>query len=187
MGKSLHRTVQGLCSAMALFALTGCGTQLLTNRAANPVITDYQSKSWFEPASYGVLSTTADRRSIFMYYKKGEPDPKLCAEAPPDAIDAFTSAVQSSLKGSSPSGISAQAELGNTIQLSSALGLYRSQGLQLLRDRSFALCIAWIQGQIRTNEDWKAMIDNAEKDAVSLIKLECRPLLFRRLTRTRAR
>lgn len=152
---------------------TGCGFSFLSSRATDPVITDYQSKSWgFGPASFGVLSSTADRRSIFIRYPEnpGESS-QMCAEAPPDAIQSVASSFSASAKGSAPSGPEAEAAFAKALAVSSALGLYRSQGLQLLRDRSFGLCMALVQHHI-DHDEYIRLQRLAERDAVRLIHEE---------------
>jgi hypothetical protein len=72
------------------FSLAGlvaaCGNSPFTTRASNPVIVDYQTGEWTgtEPFRYGIISTTAGRRSIFIDYNKrsGADGPRVCAEPP---------------------------------------------------------------------------------------------------------
>jgi hypothetical protein len=151
--------------------LPGCGGSMWSDRASNPVIIDGQNPGSFNPSYYGVISTTAGRRSIFIGYKdsSGHPldRPAICAEPPPDAIDALANAFTISASGKGTAvNPEAQAQLANSIAVSSALGLYRSQGLQLLRDQTFQLCIRAMVVHMDPNE-WKteqaALIDAALK------------------------
>jgi hypothetical protein len=134
-----------------MILLGGCGGSLLSSRASNPVISDGLLPG-FPPDYYNVVSTTAGRRSIFIGYKDPAgnplPRPAVCAEPPPDAIDAIANAFTVSASGKGT-----QAELANSVAVSSALGLYRSQGLQILRDQTFQLCIRAMATNM-SPQDW---------------------------------
>ena len=54
---------------------------------------------------------------------------------------------------------------------SSALGLYRSQGLQMLRDQTFLLCIMLEQEQI-TLDQWKDHYRDIRREAFQWLKAE---------------
>jgi hypothetical protein len=145
-----------------------------SNRATNPVIMDGQNAGPLNPANYGVMSTTAGRRSIFIGYKdpKGRPFNRaaICAEPPPDAIDALANAITVSASGGD--GVnSAQAHFANSLAVSSALGLYRSQGLQLLRDQTFQLCIRAMITEMNI-KDWEHLQGSLVTSAVALIEKE---------------
>src|SRR5690349_16432011 len=114
--------------------LSACGNSPFTARASNPVIVDYQAGDWTSmgPFRYGIISTTAGRRSIFIDYNQRDNNgnatgPKVCAEPPPDAIDAYANALAVSGKGGEGP-VNAEAKLERTLAVSSGLGLYRSQG-----------------------------------------------------------
>jgi hypothetical protein len=94
-----------------------------------------------------------------------------CPEASPDAIAAFSHSLQTSLTGKAGSNADVGGSLNAAAALSASLGLYRSQGLQLLRDRSFSLCIERAVGKL-SDVQYVELTKLAEKDAVALIKLE---------------
>lgn len=157
--------------------VAGCtGASMWTDRATNPVIMDGQNPGPLNPAYYGVISTTAGRRSIFIGYKNPDGSllkrPAICAEPPPDAIDALANAITISAAGkgggASPE---VQAQLANSIAVSSALGLYRSQGLQFLRDQTFQLCIRAMVVNMDP-EEWKTEQAALINAALPLIKVE---------------
>lgn len=164
--------VRALASAAFLISLTGCGMSALSTRAMNPVIdhTVTEGGYYFGKPLYGVLSTTAGRRSTFVKYKEnGETD--ICSEAPPDAIDAYADALSAAAQGSVPSGPGAQLSVSKSFAVSSGLGLYRSQGLQYLRDQSFSLCLMLVNKHIEGPE-WIRMHDEAVARSERLIQLE---------------
>lgn len=156
--------------------LAACGNSPFSTRATNPVIVDYQTGEWTgtQAFRYGIISTTAGRRSIFIDYntRNGSNDgPKVCAEPPADAIDSFANAFSLIGSGKGEGVAEAKAELSRNFAVSSGLGLYRSQGLQLLRDQTFLLCIMLSQGMIDKTQ-WEDTYEKVRVAAVDLIKAE---------------
>lgn len=155
--------------------LAGCGGSMWTDRATNPVIIDQSNPGWLNPGYYGVLSTTAGRRSIFVAYRdptgKLLEKPTICAEPPPDAIDAYTNALGLAASSGKGSAGSPELDIQRTLAVSSALGLYRSQGLQLLRDQEFQLCIMHLS-KIIDDTQYLCMYQQMVEVAAGLITRE---------------
>jgi hypothetical protein len=116
------------------------------------------------------------------------PGSRVCAEAPPDAVDAYANAIagKADANVSYPNSITAggSVSLGQSFAVSSGLGLYRSQGLQVLRDQSFGLCVLLAQGII-TGSQWatehaavlKAAKELIEKEEPAILEAAKRPAL----------
>ena len=174
MKPTLYRILLAISISSSLGA---CGSSQLSTRATNPVIED--AVVHFNPLGlgfsgeheYSVLSTTGGRRSIFVRYRRDGVEPFVCAEAPPDAIDAYANSLSLSAQGSAPSGPSAGLSFAQAFGVNSGLGLHRSQGLQYLRDQSFALCMMLLQDRI-SPRDWQRMHDEAAARAERLIAQE---------------
>jgi hypothetical protein len=166
------QVVRALASAGLCINLAGCGISALSTRASNPVIDHVATEGgyFFGKPLYGVLSTTAGRRSTFIKYN-GDGGTDICSESPPDAIDAYSNALSAGAEGKAASGPSAEASFSNSFGVNSGLGLYRSQGLQYLRDQSFSLCLMLINGHINT-QTWIALHAEAVKRTETLVKLE---------------
>jgi hypothetical protein len=166
------QVVRALASAGLCINLAGCGISALSTRASNPVIDHIVTEGGYLTGKplYGVISTTAGRRSTFIKYNvNGGSD--VCSEAPPDAIDAYSNALSTAVQGKAASGPSAEASFANSFGVSSGLGLYRSQGLQYLRDQSFSLCLMLINGHIDTQQ-WIDLHEDAVNRTETLIRLE---------------
>lgn len=170
------------CLVGSLFLLVGCGGDL---RDINQTFT---SRSWTHHVAFGTYSVPAGRRLVYAVYREGAsaaeqqaPQPSgrsgyadICAEPPPDAVDAYADAVVSSAKGSA-STYSGGATFGQARASSSVLGLYRSQGLQFLRDQQTSLCLDVIQGRI-TAKEYLEERRTIRMDAVGLIEKEMEAL-----------
>lgn len=172
-----------LLMCMVLLSLLGC------NSAKNPVIEDgvtvytryYENDQWVEQESrIGVLATTAQRRVVLV-----NPEGDMCAEPSPDAVDDLISSVTGTFNLSGEgtaaekeAAIQAAAEFASNVATSAQFLIERSQGVQLFRDGSFALCILHANGNI--GEDTYAQeLTDLREDAVSLIEIEL-PILAER-------
>lgn len=175
-----------LLLCLLLLSLVGC------NSAKNPVIEDgirvytrhYTDDQWVEQeARVGVLATTAQRRVIIV----SADGKSVCAEPSPDAVDDLISSVTGSLEASldkaagTEAGMNAEAaaEIASSITTSAQFLLQRSQGVQLFRDGSFALCLMHANGGVG-EETYDREVSALRKDAVDLIKAELQQLVEKR-------
>jgi hypothetical protein len=77
-------------------------------------------------------------------------------------VDAIASAFSASASGSGgPNSPEAKAALANSVATASGLGLYRSQGLQYLRDQTFQLCIRAMETGM-TMDEWDRSSRNSK-------------------------
>lgn len=160
-------------SATAL--LSGCGTSVLSQRVSNPVIQDFAFR-WLSRDS--ALSTTASRRLALMSYRlnsNNAVEMVTCAEPPPDVGETLAKAIAAQLELRLPrstGNAEAGAKYGQEVATALAPLMVRSQGLQVLRDTMFTLCIDKMNGWI-TNEEKYIEIKQARfKEAIQLIKDE---------------
>ena len=165
--------------AAATLALQGCGTTVLSSRTGNPVIQDFAYR-WFSDDS--VLSTTASRRLALMSYRKGDDGRTTlitCAEPPPDVGETFAKALAAQLEASVPKpagDIKVGAGFGEQVATALAPLMVRTQGLQVLRDSAFTLCVDYMNGWIQTPEAYMQAKNERFDKAVQLIMAEL-PLL----------
>ncbi len=146
----------------------GCGIGYFADRATNPIVNAHLSDA------YTTLSMNAGRRTILVQYRSLDNDgrPRICAEAPPDALEAYANAAAIAARGSAgASGGSLGAELGRNLGTSAAPLLYRTQGLQMLRDLQFTLCIIRLNGTI-TDQQYLSTIDKFIPQAIALVRAE---------------
>ncbi len=130
--------------AIAIMTLGGCA--LFSTPASVPVVEDEVGSGRFSLENdnrIGTLATVAQRRLALIRFKDG----KFCAEPPPDAADNISATLSTALSGSSGN-VQANAQLVASIASVAKQLFYRSQGLQLYRDGSFALCNAYLNGTI---------------------------------------
>lgn len=128
----------------------------------------------------GTVATTAERRVILIDLDKDH----FCAEPSPDVAEAINStikaAAEASAKSTSGHDAKVSAEIGKSLATSINNVFTRTQGVQLFRDGSYALCQARMNGDIK-DQAFIDRFDKLQKDAVDLIKLEL-PLVAQRLT-----
>jgi hypothetical protein len=156
--------------------LQGCGTTLLASRETNPVIQDF-SYRWLSNDS--VLSTTASRRLALMSYQNNAANGGsilvTCAEPPPDVGETFAKALAAQLEVSLPKAAGdAKAGVGFGEQIATAIAplMVRTQGLQILRDSAFTLCVDRMNGWIKSDDDYIRIKSERFDKAISLIALE---------------
>lgn len=151
---------------LMVFTFGSCGSRHVSERETNPVIEDYLSKTWFDVEA-GILATTASRRTVLM--KLSEPnDGVICAEPPPDVGEALAKSLAASLSVNvtPPQAPEIGVDAAYKKSLATAISalLKRSQGLQLLRDQNYNLCIDRMNNWI-TKEEYdarkKSMVDLA--------------------------
>lgn len=136
---------------------TGCGTTAFSERESNPMIQD-TTTAWIKPfwndRNIDVFATTASRRTVIVLEDKRRDVTEICAEPPPDVGEAFSAAVTAGLQGAVSAAQGSDTRLGVTIagqfarQVATQIAplLYRTQGLQLLRDSQYTLCIDRMSG-----------------------------------------
>jgi hypothetical protein len=160
-----------LTLGVAVFFLGGCS--VFTPPKEKPVIEDTVG------SRIGTLATTAERRVVLVDLNKDH----FCAEAAPDVAESVNSsiraAVEYSSKGTSASERTAQAEIARQLSTSISMLFSRTQGVQLFRDGSYALCQARMNGDVK-DKDFQAHLDRLLAHSVELIKLEL-PLVAQRM------
>lgn len=152
MNRNLTRGLPSLVLVSALSA-GGCASPL-----EKPIIEDHTHgggglfSGLHERSKVTVFSTTAARREVLIGFPKGDPNARICAEAPPDTADAITSslAIAAQLKAKKGAAAEGEAMLDLSRSISNSINALftRSQGIQLFRDGAFHLCLAWQNGLI---------------------------------------
>lgn len=141
-----------------LMLLSGCSNLYPPWRSPVEYPIDYRQVS---DNNVTVVTMTDERRSVIIApgaLKGPNSDLRVCPEPPADAADSFSSYFKARLAGGSTAGekqVNGEASL--TDGTSSALSAIfpRSQGIELFRDGSQALCLAWLN-DIYNNEDKSA-------------------------------
>lgn len=157
--------------------LTGCGTTLLSDRESNPVLQDFVVRWWGRAST---LSTTASRRLALMSYKHdkdGNEALVTCAEPPPDVGETFAKAFAAQLELKAAKGIAGgDTSLGGGVQTNLATAIAplmaRTQGLQILRDSAYTLCVDYMNGWIKDDAEYMRVKQDRFDKAIELIKLE---------------
>jgi hypothetical protein len=155
--------------------IQGCGTTLMSSRSTNPVIQDFAHR-WLGKES--VLSTTASRRLALMSYQKdanGNEHVVTCAEPPPDVGETIAKAIAAQLEVSAPLH-AGEAKVGGGFsdQAATAIAplLTRTQGLQILRDSTFTLCVDFMNGWIADAQTYQRIKGERFDKAIALIEKE---------------
>ncbi|WP_157033558.1 hypothetical protein [Belnapia moabensis] len=153
------------------FFMTGCGFSEFADRATNPIVLDLmRDKDLWATYNYETVSTDAARRTIFIQYRRGGTRADfVCAEPPPDALQAYTNALAAAVKGGGAESVAL--ELKRTFGTNAAPMLYRSQGLQFLRDQVFNACLMMMNGVIDA-PTYRALLPKLLEASVDLIKNE---------------
>mgnify|MGYP000315444549 CR=1 FL=1 len=142
--------------------ISGCGTAAFTERKANPII---KSKI----GTLDVAANTAARRNVYVRTndteaakerryqlgqlgivggRKGE----MCAEPPPEAIEALVASFTAQAKAANAKGDSFEAGFERGLSTSIASTFKRSQGIQFYRDVAFTMCTSMLNGYIEPSE-----------------------------------
>lgn len=174
--RSVARRIAPFVSLLPPLLVAGCGTSIFATRATDPVVIDGFYGNVQTPY-YEVVSTTAGRRSIFVQFRN--PDgtrvdkPHICSEPPPDAVDALANSLTLSAKGGAggSNGPQGSVDFSHYYDVASQLGLYRSQGLQFLRDQTFQLCLRAIMTTMSPS-DWAQQQQSLISTAETLIEKE---------------
>lgn len=147
----------------AVLALSGCSTYFSVRP---PVIEDKVGKAGEE--IIGTLATAPDYRVVYVKIKD---DAKICAEAPADAAAQFGSAVAAGLATPLAAGkeLSAQATVSLAVAMKQLFR--RSQGVQLYRDATFALCNLYLNKGLKADA-YLEELREIRKTAAELIRAE---------------
>ncbi len=153
MRRPLIRFSLPLLAATSATAVGGCGQRWFADRATNPVVEDYVSRHSFGDPAFGMLSGSATRRTTLIEFPtRDNVRHRVCAEPPPDAVEAYANALSAAIKGVPVSGGGTLgADVARSFATEASPILYRTQGLQLLRDSQYHLCTMYLNGVI--NED----------------------------------
>lgn len=172
MRRHLARLFLPLLSVLATTGTAGCGHRWIADRATNPVVEDYVSRRAGDPA-FGMLSTAATRRTILVEFPRTQGPPnRVCAEPPPDAIEAYANALSAGLKGVPVGGGGTLgADVARSFATEASPILYRTQGLQLLRDSQYHLCTMLLNDVIN-EEQYRHSFPSIVYDATWLIDRE---------------
>ena len=148
---------------LSLITLTGCASYF-TPRP--PVIEDKVGIRGQE--TVGTLATAPDYRVVYVRLHE---DAKLCAEAPADAGAQFGASFAAGLTGP----LGGTKEISTEARISLAVAMKqlfkRSQGIQLFRDASFALCNLYLNKGLK-EEQYLDELKEIRKSAVFLIEKE---------------
>lgn len=155
--------------AITLFALPSCA--FLTPPVENPVIEDTVLDG-----KLGTLAITADRR-VFLVTENG----KILAEPSPDAYTEIVSLFELSAKatkktpGTGEETTSGTAEIGADLRKTLVTALQRlttrSQGIVYLRDASYRLAEACVNGDL-SEKDYVTLMTDVLKHSKELIEFE---------------
>ena len=163
----LTRCLLPLCLASTLAACSA-----FTPPKEKPIIEDKVGEQ------VGTLATTAERRIVLVNLKNGD----FCAEPSPDVAEAINSSIRAAAEASAKTNGGVDAKVSGEVarQLATSIGssFLRTQGIQLFRDGSFALCQARMNNNIKP-DDYSQKFDRLLKDSVDLIRLEL-PYLVQR-------
>ena len=148
---------------LAMMFLSGCASYF----TPRPPIVEDKVGQWGQE-TVGTLSTAPDYRVV---YVRLSDKAKLCAEAPADAGAQFGSTFAAAL--TSPLGgtkeISAEAKASLAVAMKQLFK--RTQGVQLFRDGTFALCNLYLNQGI-SDSQYLQELQELRKAAVSLIERE---------------
>lgn len=154
-----------LIAVLSIASLSGCASYFT---ARPPVIEDKVGLHGKE--TVGTLATAPDYRVV---YVRLDPQAKLCAEAPADAGAQFGQTFATALSaptGSTPP-LSIEAKAGLAVAMKQLFK--RSQGIQLYRDGSFALCNLYLNGGGGVTElQYFTELQELRKTAAHLIEKE---------------
>lgn len=152
-------------ATLLIASLSGCASYFT---ARPPVIEDKVGLSGKE--TVGTLATAPDYRVV---YVRLDSQAKLCAEAPADAGAQFgqTFATALSAPTGNPSPLSVETKAGLAVAMKQLFK--RSQGVQLYRDGSFALCNLYLNGNgVVTESQYLNELQELRKTAAYLIEKE---------------
>lgn len=151
-----------LVLCVLILFLSGCSSYF---NARPPVIEDKVGK-WLHE-TVGTLATAPDYRVV---YVRLDEKAKLCAEAPADAGAQFGSTFAASLAAPiNGVPLSAEAKAGLAVAMKQLFK--RSQGVQLYRDGSFALCNLFLNGAVNGDQYFHEL-QELRKTAAVLIEKE---------------
>lgn len=169
-----------MLTTILIVPLSACGSRFFSERKDNPVTEDYLSKTWFQPAEYGLLSTMSERRLVLVDFDNH----MYCSEPSPDVAGAIAHnkrlSAEAKLGTDEKTGAkSGSLEYESNFSLAVAGLIARTQGLQWARDRELTLCTLYMQKAL-TKEAYLAQLDKIRSDSKELIasELENRPAVL---------
>jgi len=149
--KTLGGRPLGLLLPLLAMAASGCSD---LTRAGNPVIKTGLTEDVV------TLSTKAERRLVFAS-TSDDPNLRICAEPSPDVAEAVSAAVRAGVEASGSADTvtdaKVRAEIAQSVATEVAPIFKRSQGLQYLRDGTYAICQGALGGV--ANGDPELIID----------------------------
>ena len=153
-----------LVMLLPLLAIAVSGCSSLTG-APPPVIKKELAKDVV------TLSAKAERRFI-VASTSDDKNLRVCAEPSPDVAEAISAAVRAGIEASGSSGsvtdAKAKAEIAQSVATSVAALTKRSQGLQYLRDGTYAICQGAMSGAVKGNRNailkfYKKLLENSKQ------------------------
>lgn len=160
---------QEITIALMIFTLSGCG--VFHNPKDAPI--DFSTIS---PARPTVVVMTPERRSVLIVpqaYNGQNIGLRVCPEPPPDVAEALTDALAAQLKAEN-SDIHASSKFSSSFTSSITQLFRRSQGAELFRDGSNALCLAWLNDIYKHGDldTWRTDFNHLLELSTHLIQLE---------------
>jgi len=146
---------------------------------ANPVIRDSVWYGGIFRDTTDVFSLTAERRMVVLRTTKNDSgkgsDTRYCAEPPPDVAESLTSALRIALEANLKQ--QSQGEAAGKVDIEKFLStdviqLYqRAHAVQYMRDGLAALCQAYLNGAL-TSEDYKCELQKHMAKSAELLQAE---------------
>lgn len=156
--------MRSIIVAFLLSILSACTA--LTPPKERPVIED-------KVKNVGLLTVTPERRAILI--KENKDLDVYCAEPSPDVAEGITSTLravaEAAVKDGKGKSIEASAEIAKNFSSAISTLFVRSQGIQLFRDGSYALCQAY-QNRAITSDQFKAMFETLLTTSSKLVDNE---------------
>jgi hypothetical protein len=112
---------------------------------------------------------------IYRTDDKGKEIIVTCAEPPPDVGETFAKALAAQLEVSAPTklgDVKVGGEFAEQVATAIAPLMVRSQGLQVLRDSAYTLCIDRMNGWISSDSEYMRIKEERFKAAMKLIEME---------------
>lgn len=153
--------------------LQGCTA--LTPPLQRPLLEDHMR----DPSSnnqIGILATTSDRRVVLI----NTTTQKFCAEPSPDVVQSLTESLRAVANANASAQINdvanntkqgsaaLNAEIARQLATTSSALFNRSQGVQLFRDASYALCQAYLNGAVQGDDGTTVHFESARTSLASL-------------------
>lgn len=116
----------------------------------------------------GSGSTSVDAKQRFLLYKEDEENGLIyCAEPSPDAVSAFSAAIDGEIKNPTDVGLVMKSVFSES---TATIGL-RTQSIQLLRDAMYRNCEGYLAGALE-KDDYLLLQKSYQKSMVTLVAIE---------------